>query len=625
MKDVEETLSNRVRSSPKKLGVDFTKDRVLWRSGDISEIPVQVKEDPLVGLLVKYYNSDYFRAKNFNDAVINKLRKSFEFLIGEVIPLLHRTPDNILFEFVRAVREKISNSDGTVWLYFTYITPPIFALGGRGKKGKKRQAALLLHVTFSEQELEVAQRICLKANVPRIKAPEHCAKKDVLDHFDLSCSGQELMVSLRTFSAWFISEWSEIRRRMRELCPLEVDLLSHYIAKKPERQDQRIRCQNLGDRKNYNRAIDIAFRIVKTVNHPMLTERFAVTYLSLQRSSTRYWSPSKALRNSYDFDKYVSRAKTINFIEVIENHCTHKAEDLGCHLQKFRGNIISRSAILKSSDWKGSLAGAMSITELLGLTPEEEICFAWLLSSDRHQPSNIARMTPEDIEETTTSLSTILNPQSLKSRSMRVAGSAYSSGELYKKNGLIFDAIKAYKKQLQFSYAEGYFNAEETARAILPRITTHSASPSLKWSHFRIHKTVACSLQLLLCAMPGSLSNEIAMRVSPKHKEWLNVMLEAATQSRADSNDSKFKTLACDYIQRQAVNNMLKRSISIKSIPISNNSDLSTASEEIEYIREVEAASQNHSVGVRSKVYLDNAPKSVLLAQSTKLRCGCPL
>lgn len=637
MKKVNKTLSQRVSDAPEIIETIFTKDRILWGQGETTEIPSQIVNDPLVSTLVKYYNSGYFIERNLCSAALRKTKRSLEFLINAVILPLGHAPDNVLFEFIKAVRTQISNSDNMVWSYFIHLTPPIYILGGCGHGGLKRLPELLNRVLFSEQERAINQRICLKANRPRVTKPEFGYKKDLIEHLDLDVDGQEVVVSLRLFASWFITEWAEIRKRILDLCPEEVDQLRTYISQNPDQREKGVLYQNLGGLKNPNHAIDIIFRIVKAVNHPMLTERFAVSYLCLQRKGA-HWNPSKALMELYDLERYESQAATVNFIHIIESHYIYKSADLPYTAKQHAGRLIKQSNLLKCPDyWKNSLGQVMSITELLGITPEEEICFAWLLASDRHQPSNIARMYPEDIEETTSSLTTFLNPQSVKFRSRKVAGTPYAEGDQYKKNGFIFEAIKAYKQQVQFAYAEGYFDyssPDETSGPILPRITARMTEPSLQPAYFRIHKTVKNSLQLLLCLMSGSLSNVYATQANPKHQVWLDVMMAASTQSDQENQSKGFKTLACDYIQRQTVNNMLKRSVGSNAIPLSSNNNLAVISEQLEFQQEIEAANHNHSVAVRSETYLDNAPKSTLLAPSTRfgarvgdemIRMGLPL
>lgn len=612
MKNRTPTLSHLVKNFPVKLAAG---ERIIWNARYTSEIPAVVRHDPLIGLLTKYYNSAYFRGRNGSDAAIKRAKRSFDFLLNSVVIPLGGSPDNVLFEFVKAVRNAISNSEGVVYALFTNLTTPIYALGrgGRGGgKGRELRAQLLNEIPFSNRELEFVQRLCLKENIPRVRLPETNGKKDLLTHLNYDGDGQALVMSLRKFSAWYIIEWSTIRKRMREICKHEIDLLVEYIKNDPTRQNEILHRQYLDDKIK-----DIVFQIVKAVNHPLLTERFAMAYFTLRTNSSKRRNDFISKQTIYDFENFVSGANKINFIEIIDDNYSFKATDLTNKEHHCGGNLISVCPAIMNPDWMGPVSGVMSITDLLGLTSEEEICFAWLLASDRHQPSSIARMTPEDIEETENTLSTILNPLSVKFRSSRVSGMAYKSGELYRKNGNIFEAIKAYKRQLQYCYETGFFAAKAASRPILPRITTLTPAPLLNAYYFRFHKSVKPSLQLLLCAMNGTMSSGIASK-DPAHDQWLAAVILAAKSSRKSKRSKGHKILACDFIQRQVVNNSLKRSVDIGSVPTSNNCDLATVSEDIEGKNRLQAAVQNHSLEVRSRIYLDKAPRTVLLAQTTR-------
>jgi hypothetical protein len=630
--DANKTLSQHVNNAPKVIESIFSNDRILWSKDIITVIPSQLVDDPLVSSLVKYYSSVYFIEKQVTKGNKTRAKKSLELLINSVLLPIGRTSENVLFNFIKEVRTQISNTDGIVWSYFTSLTPPIFLLGGHGRTSHKKLPELLARVSFTEEELNITRRICLKSNRPHLKPPENGSKKDIINYLDLALDGQEVIVSLRLFTAWYIIEWSKIRKCIHERCPDKVDQLKKYISQNPKQRDQKILKQRAGDPKNINCVIDIIFNIVKAVNNPMLTERFASGYLALQKKQR-----SRAIMDLYDFEKHESQATAtaINFIREIESHHIYTNGDKAHYKRKLTGKLVNlKSHTKRSNYWEGAVSNVMSIPELLGITPEEEICFAWLLSTDRHQTSNIARMLPDDIEETTNTLSTMMNPQSIKFRSRTIAGIPYSDGQQYKKNGTVFEALKAYKEQIKRSYAEGYFDCATQSRTdgpILPRISINNDEPSLALHYFRIHKSNQHSLQLLLCSIPGSLSNAHATQANPAHQVWFDVLKAIATSALSESRS---KSLSCDLIQRQAVNNMLKFSVSSSSIPLSNDNELAVISEKLEYQQKIEASNHNHSSTVRSEIYLDRAPNSVLLASSTRfgarvgdemIRMGIPL
>lgn len=621
MEKSKKTLSQRVEASSKIIEKIFSKDRVIWGDDNYSKVPKEIVDDPFVSALVKYYNSGYFYEKDLGESATKKIKRSFDFLINRVILPLGRTPDNVLFMFVKEVRNKISNTDNIVWAYYIYLTPPIYILGNFGQGGKKRLPEVLSRIKFSTAERVVTQRICFKKNIPNVKKPEFGSGKDLIEHLDLDVDGQDIILSLRYFSSWYILEWDKIRKSIYKLCPDEVCELNNYILKKPEQRDKRIFSQNIGDHLEINNLIDIIYRIVKAVKHPMLTERFAIGYMCLHKNTNK-WYPSDAILDIYNFDSFICKSNEVDFVELIESNYMYSYDSLGANSKKHAGRLIRNKRSLKCPDYyNGSLGQVLSVSELLGITMEEEVCFAWLLASDRHQPSNIARMFPEDIEETTNTLSTVINPQSIKFRSRKVSGTPYVEGEIYNKNGIVFKAIKSYKKQISSSYLKGYFGSEitnETEGPILPRITLGGSEPSLTSAGFRIHKTVKSTMQLLICSMPGSLSYVHASKANNQNMIWLDIMKKSALQSVDISQGKGFKTLACSYVQRQSVNNMLYKSININAIPLSSNNNLAVISEELDFQQRTDAALHNHSVAVRSNIYLDKAPSRITLNSSSR-------
>jgi hypothetical protein len=598
-----------------------TNDRIVWDSrAEMAPtiIPNEISSDPFMTGLVRYFNSSFFRNSTRDPSVILKYRLGIEALVSVVIKNdLKTVPINIYALTLAKLRDS-NHNEYAVYRIYTCVRSPSYKLGGTGRF-KGIDLAKFRAIKFTKDE-----HVALYAadqSAPKVTPPPNSPKVDLIEFFNLQDhDGEKLIKSLREFCCFYLGEWHNIRNEIYDTCQEEVAKLLSYAA--DESPDYIL---GSGYSKANKSMHEVLWVIVQKINHPFLTERFVTIYLGLIRRKGNWHKDGAApiILSNYDLSQLDSTALSIDWIGelkdklvssytgklVIPNHTNIKTA-----FKAIRNRKVSRSLPKLTTDWVGSFSGTMNVRDLLGISISEEICFSWLMSSDRHQPSNLRLMIIEDIVITDNSVTTIIDPKSLKRRNKTLSGKSYSvaGGETYKKSvqNSMFQVISEYVKNIERAYTNNLVHPNpDIGRQLLPLISAPNEKAKdgqLGQRYFAFSSKKLNNIQLLFCSMQGSLSNEHVLHNSPDAKVFLELIKQSAFLNAGD-NRGKWR-IGHEKINRQVVNNSNGKFLSNVAIHDSSSNQIQFSNEEVENEMELEASEHNHSLATKLQVYADKLP-----------------
>ncbi|MCX7545512.1 hypothetical protein [Marinicella gelatinilytica] len=601
-------------------------DKILWSWGNnITQIPEARLNDPFITAHVKYFNSQFF-----SEACTDQSRyiKAFNIILTVLDDNdWEFTPPQIFGAVVSYLKSQ-DLSEKSIYLYYTSARTVCRRENIGSGRGIQSYSHLLSLVEYSNEEVKILREA--DSFAPILNTPIYTPFPDLITKFGLDCDGDALIKSIRSFCIYYLCEWSKVRCQIYEKYPDEVcEILKHPNKGK--------RLFSSGSKKHEltesgQHIPTLIFNIIKGINNPILNEYFTSAYLNVFPDKKKF-EPSQIIKQSYSFDSFTSNANETDWLHEINEQFISKRTGrlVSLHWAYERLNRVGYLNDSKSysvtSEWSGSLASIPSIKDFFGVTTSEEICMAWLLATDRHQPTNLANLLLDDLKVTDNSISTIIDVYSYKARSGNSAGTSYSemAGGIYKKNSNIFKAISGYVTCLEKAYDMNVFSKtnKDGGRHLFPtlRIDYHDGSaPSIRSTFFNFNKTSMLNCGIKLCSMSGSVSNEYTLKEEPNSKLFLDLIAKSYILGRENSDFNN--SIAVNTVARQAVNNSNVFNYSSEAIPLSGNSKAEVSSDEYDEKIEIDAAKHNHSVETKLNVYADRLPSHLAKLVNFSARVG---
>ena len=620
----------------------FSKDTVVWKDGECTKVPLNFVNDPFVTALVKFFNSHYFSLEVRDASLIISYRRAFEFLfvvLGR--EGLKKVPPNIYALYLSNLLGE-RETESRTYRDYTCSRSPVRRLASvRVKNKKPRNLAHLWEINLTDEERAIIGEADKLA--PSLRKPESKAQGDLIEVLDLDVNAEDLIKSLRSFCAFFVLEWKKVRDALFKKFPFQASKfvefsnihpaggkLNHGFLGAPCRLDD-----------PYSRGIDTCFEIAKKIDHPFLTERFVVEYLAVLTAKDCI---SEAAKTIWDFDACKSTSSKVDWLRKIPEQYGNASTGRLCVPQHGALKYLKpggRSYPQLEKQWVGILAPPFPVRPLVGQSIAEQQCIAWIFASDRHQPSNLRWMTVGDLSVTDNSISTILDPHTIKRRASRTSGSAYdelgeeqsfigvAEGGTYKRSQLIFKAIMAHREQLIEASRRGILTGEpltgdETNLWFFSEIRapTEVAAKAgyigARYSKFWQKSTK--NFEILLCAMEGSLSNQYVLDNCPDARIFLDVIKQAYLLNVGKG--AQGVGIGINSVARLAVNVANGKIYSESFTPLSDDSRPAISNENQLLEMSRDAALQNHSVSTKANVYADKLPAYIAKSSNFGARVG---
>ncbi|MBK5344623.1 hypothetical protein JFU48_24940 [Pseudomonas sp. TH49] len=321
---------------------------------------------------------------------------------------------------------------------------------------------------------------------PYIAQPEKQeSRKGVADKFGVNCSEIEILMSLKLFCAWFLTECSLIREQFKENCPADYQWLlslakdnnSKWILSEPVSTNN-----NRKDKKRIGRKVyAMMLRSARSIPSPLYLE-------------TVFFNGILKILGGHGDEKFKRFTNNLSLefpnpaIEYMEWNREHTVNLLNSFINT-EGLAYRRTIKVNT---KREFFDPKKIFTPLGLlipSLEEQIAMAWLLASERVQQSNLERIRLSDVEFIEGSGK--LHISTFKGRNNTTVSCVYS------KTQPAFDAISRYKKDLCFAYTQGLLQSggvQDNALFI----------PNIKYHHFAIHHNKHSALMFLPMVVRGS-------------------------------------------------------------------------------------------------------------------------
>ncbi|MGK0524496.1 MAG: hypothetical protein ACI92N_002135 [Pseudomonadales bacterium] len=607
----------------------FSDDIIVWKNGGRSRVPLHLAGDPFITGMVKFFNSTFFSIQASDSSTLARYAKSFDFVLMVLEREgLEKTPPNIYSLCLSHLKAEPLSEKGKYLLYTCMRSPARRMAALRLSKHYRRNSALLRQIPITDDER--ATLIQADKIAPDLRQPESNAYPDLTEYLGLDIDPEELIKSLRSFSAFFILEWQKIRKAIFKEFPKEVDEFISFSRTLKESEPGM-----LGPRTTSTEmSVGGCFEIVKRIDHPFLTERFVVDYLG---PSTGKQNISEMAKETWDFKACTSKSAKINWLkEIPEQYYNHSSRRLCIPSAWSNLKPGTRGYPTLKKSWVGKLFSVFPVRSLLGHSISEQVCMAWIFASDRHQLSNLRWMTIEDLAITDNSISTVLDPHTIKHRASRTSGTSYAKasekdegfpsveGHTYRRKQPVYTVIMAHKAQLEAASKNGLVTGNSFTEDIKDLWFFSEIRDDSQNRCFRFWQQNRSNLELLLCAMSGSLSNQYLLENCPEAELFLQAIKKAYLLGAAKGNPRGGGKIGVgvSHVARLVVNIASGKLYAKESTPLSNNSDAGIADEDHQRSIARDAALHNHSVETKLNVYANKLPAYIAKSSRFGARVG---
>jgi hypothetical protein len=629
-------LSKRSNKAGKVKNVQFSADRIIWKSGEPTIFPNDLLTDAFACAFIKYFNSPYFMTAANDPSYIANYRNSV-ILYLEIMAFnkLKETPVNSIYLLIDAyLKKKVEDkeiSPMTEFRLYSAIRSPALRFSTVGGTKKQKYSVLLRNIEFNEDE-RVALVQAAK-NAPNKKRPEVGDRvninyaSDIIEQFDLSFpDASNFMMSMRAFCAFYIIEWGAIRDAIYEKFSA---VIGRHIERYEPTHDAQMSKSSLFGRKTSGADLfnhQVCFDITKEIDHPFLTERFVTEYMAVCSGKN---TKSEAAKTIWDWSTKTSTSNEYDWLSVIDlqfkSTSRYKKRKLCPAFSDSMKLLGTPSYANTTPEFRGLLRNVFPTKDILGISKAEEVCLTWILASDRHQPSNLQWMSLGDITVTNNSISTIVDVDSFKRRASLTSGRDYDqlveslqgfigdAGETYKKNQNIFKAITCYRDQVIRSHSLGMSEPDKQGRendlwlfdGIRAESTTRHGC--LISRNFRLFQGNESNFGITLCAIKGTVSNKYVLEKCPQAAFFLENLSKVVDGNPNNAFGSGVKSLAIHLISKAAVNLKVASRYSFLEITPKENSSIEVDDRESVLATERDAALDFHTPKTRTQ-YVDKLP-----------------
>lgn len=631
-------LSKRSKKSERVKNVQFATDRIVWKEGEPTIFPSHLLTDAFACALIKYFNSPYFM-KCVNDRDYFKFYRSGVLLYLETMAVnkLNETPVDSIYLQMDARLKKNAEEKGMSphmeYRIYTCIRHPALRLSTVGASARnKKYLQLFRNIEFTQDE-RVALVQSLK-NAPNKKKPESGDRvnidyaSDIIEQFDLSFpDASNFIMSMRAFCAFYITEWGAIRDAIYE--KFDSEIADHIGRYEPGVVAHMSNPKLTAKKASGGAALfnsQVCFDIAKGIDHPFLTEKFVTEYMAVNTGKN---TKSEAAKTIWDWHAKQSTSNEYDWLSVIDQQYSGTAKNNKrklCPTQHTSIKSLGTSAYANTTqEFCGTLHNVFPTKEILGISKAEEICLAWILASDRHQPSNLRWMTLGDITITDNSVSSIVDVNSFKRRASLTSGRDYDdlveslqafsgdAGETYKRNQSIFKAITCYRDQVMRSYSLGMSERDKQGReddlwlfdGIRNAATTKSGCLAAR--NLKFFKGNDSNFGITLCSIKGTLSNKYVLEKCPQAAFFLENLSKIVDGNPGHSDGTGVKSLSIHLIARAAVNLKAASRYSASEITLKENSSIEIDDRESVLATERDSALDFHTPKTRTR-YVDKLP-----------------
>lgn len=632
-------LSKHSNKAGKVKNVQFATDRIVWKTGEPTIFPNYLLTDSFACALIKYFNSPYFMKVVNDHNYINIYRNSVLLYLETIASnKLKETPVDSIYLQIEAYLKKKAEDKGmspqVEFGLYSAIRSPALRLSTVGASSKNQNyLSLLRSIGFTEDE-----RIALvqsAKNAPKKKKTEYGDRininyaSDIIEQLGLSFpDAYNFMMSMRAFCAFYITEWGAIRDAIYEKFSSEIG--RHIERYDPIQGTHMSRASLLGKKTSgadlFNH--QVCFDIAKGIDHPFLTEKFVTEYMAVNTGKN---TKSEAAKTIWDWSAKQSTSREYDWFSVIDQQYSSTAKNKKrklCSTQHGAIKSLGTSAYANTTqEFRGRLHNVFPTKEILGISKAEGICLAWILASDRHQPSNLQWMTLGDITVTNNSISTIVDVDSFKRRASLTSGRDYDqlvessqgfngdAGETYKKNQSIFQAITCYRDQVIRSHSLGMSESDKQGSendlwvfdGIRPNDHSTTNHGALKGRYFKFFRGNEANFGITLCAIKGTLSNKYVLEMCPQAAFFLENLSKVVDGTPGSADGTGVKPIAINLISKAAVNLKAASRYSSSEITLKENSSIEIDDSESVLATERDSALDFHTPKTRTQ-YVDKLP-----------------
>lgn len=306
---------------------------------------------------------------------------------------------------------------------------------------------------------------------PKICKPETLNHRPGLtEKFEVNCDEQQMLMSVKLFCPWFLSECRRIRKEFRERCPEEFQWLLQQASDQDRRRALERPAVTLGVRSRgpENQVYSTLINAMKNIDSPLYYETVLFKGVLLDVPGDE-WNEKNGIMDGLG----------LTFPQAVIDYGTWDKDKVVSRLESFQCalGITRRQRVKPGERTFFNMRALFSPMFMLIPSPEEKMVISWLLAAERVQKSNLHRIRMQDVQK----VNSLISVSSYKGRNSTTVSAYFRRGDP------AYVALMEYKDNIMFGYESGLINRVDA-------IEDAAFIPGLReaWFLFYRHKMSCC-------------------------------------------------------------------------------------------------------------------------------------
>lgn len=422
----------------KVVGQSFRTDQfVLTFRGEKSikvDIPSQLVNDKIIQL-IRIHLAGKFNGFTTDEGTARKWKNVLQLLI---IALDGRDAWSFrtAFLYLDTLKEQYSHSEKSIYMYFSVFRSIVNGIADPGFQSKHNILPSLRRFI---------RKLAQYRYLPSLKRPE-CDPRDSLEIYaDGIYNNIQLRNSARKWCVWYLNKKFSLRAEFKLKMPEEYEELIGYLSDSVIKNSlskniNPTRKRKLNDK--VEQAVDRVYHIMVLAS--LKLDNTLIIDLVFHMFTGRKTNKSEVgdfYAGYYRNNRTELRNLSREACQILISRHYRGGNNIKCRRFDLAKNI------------KEDLLGKSLPSPLFLLAPsvDEFTVYAWLLGTDRHQSSNIARLRMDSFNFYENSLNTTLAINSYKGRA------DVTEGEIYSRTSPIYKVIKRYLEEIRVGYSLGVY------------------------------------------------------------------------------------------------------------------------------------------------------------------------
>lgn len=274
---------------------------------------------------------------------------------------------------------------------------------------------------------------------PKVCRPETLNHRQGLtEKFEIDCDEQQMLMSVKLFCPWFLSECHRIRKEFKERCPEQFQWLLEQATDQAQRRtlERPAVASGVSSSVLENQAYSTLINAMRNIDSPLYYETVLFKGVLLNMSSDELHANAE-----------IMDGLGLAFPQPVIDYGTWDKGSIVSKLESFQCSLgITRRKRINSEERKFfNMHSLFSPMFMLIPSAEEKMAISWLLAAERVQSSNLSRIRMQDVQKA----NSVISVSSYKGRNSTTTSAYFRRGDP------AYVAVMEYRDDMKFGYEKG--------------------------------------------------------------------------------------------------------------------------------------------------------------------------